>query len=131
MRLLLDTHYVVWMIADPARMTRAEHRAITGTDRDLLISPVSIWEIRLKWQSSSRAGRREGALHPEQALAYIAENAITLVDLTSVDCATILSVPLVHRDPFDEQLLIHAQRLNAKLLTRDRLLVGHPLVYRA
>ena len=47
MRLLLDTHYLIWMIADPALMTRAEHRAINGADRELLISPVSIWDIRL------------------------------------------------------------------------------------
>ncbi len=99
-------------------------------ENELLISPISIWELRLKWQKRHSDGRRKGVLDPEAALSYISASTIELVTLNGADCAMPLVPPLEHGDPFDEQLIIHAQHLDAKLLTRDRLLRSHPLAYR-
>jgi PIN domain nuclease of toxin-antitoxin system len=98
-------------------------------DSDVHVSSVSIWELRLKWQKLDRHGRRKGTLDPDHALAYVVRSPIILAPLSGQDCAAFLPEPLAHNDPFDEMLLIHAQQLGAKLLTRDRLLLGHPLVY--
>ena len=125
MRLLLDTHIVHWMVSDPSQIKRREHELIANGD--VHVSAVSIWELRLKWQKLDRHGRRKGTLDPDHAMAYVVRNPISLVPLTGEDCAAFLAQPLVHNDPFDEMLLIHAQQLGAKLLTRDRLLAGHPL----
>ncbi|WP_375398236.1 type II toxin-antitoxin system VapC family toxin [uncultured Sphingomonas sp.] len=126
MRLLLDTHFLLWLAIDPGEI-KARERALI--DRaTLVISPVSLWELRLKWQKLDRLGQRKGTLHPQIAREYIGRRGLELALLTGDDCAESLAVPLAHNDPFDEMLLIHAQRLGAKLLTRDRLLLGHPLV---
>ena len=130
MRLLLDTHFLVWMVILPTQLTRIERATLTAPEHELVVSPVSIWELRVKWNQRDRDGNRKGALDPDRALAYIAGNSIELAMLTGADTATSLAVPLAHRDPFDEMLLIHADRLGAKLFTRDRLLAGHPLAYR-
>ena len=47
--------------------------------------------------------------------------------MTPAHAARPLETPLPHRDPFDELLLVQAQEEGLKLLTRDRLLTGHPL----
>lgn len=130
MKLLLDTHYLVWMINATQLLTPSERGVLSDSEHQLFASSVSIWEIRLKWQTRDREGERKGTVDPADALAYINASGITLASLSGEDCATAIKVPLAHRDPFDEQLLIHAQRLDAKLFTRDRLLAGHPLVYR-
>lgn len=130
MRVLLDTHYLIWMIGDTGMLGKAERDLLTDPENQLLVSPVSIWEIRLKWQTLDRNGERKGALSPADAIAFIEDNEIALTDLSGADCAAELATPLAHRDPFDEQLLIHAQCLDAKLLTRDRLLASHPQAYR-
>lgn len=129
MRLLLDTHYLSWMIDATYRLTPAEWRVLSDPEHRLFVSSASIWEVRLKWQRRDREGTRKGTVDPVDALAYVNANAITLAALSGEDCAAMLDTPLAHRDPFDEQLLTHAQRLDAKLFTRDRLLTGHPLVY--
>jgi PIN domain nuclease of toxin-antitoxin system len=129
-RLLLDTHYLYWLVEAESRLTIAETAVLSDPEHELIVSPVSILEIRLKWQMFDRDGARKGTVDPVHALAYVADNAITLAELSGEDCATSLDVPLTHRDPFDEQLLIHAQRLGTKLLTRDRALIDHPLAWR-
>ena len=130
MRLLLDTHYLFWMVSNPGLIGARERSVMNRPEHELLASPISFMELRIKWQALNREGLRKSDVHPTQVLRYIERNPIALVDLTAADCATGLDVPLAHRDPFDEMLLIHAQILGARLLTRDHALVDHPLAYR-
>jgi len=127
-RLLLDTHFLLWAVID-ADLIRPRERAAMA-ENELLVSPVSIWELRLKWQKRHSDGRRKGVLDPERALSYLAASSMELATLNGLDCAISLDPALDHGDPFDEQLMIHARQLNAKLLTRDRVLRDHPLAYR-
>jgi PIN domain nuclease of toxin-antitoxin system len=127
MKLLIDTHYLIWLANDPAEISTAEHALLGENSGQVYVSPVSIWEVRLKWEAPDRNGARKGVLAPEIAMAYIGESDLKLVPLTGADCAMALASPVAHKDPFDEMLLIHAQQLGARLLTRDRLLRDHPL----
>ena len=130
MRVLLDTHFLIWTATDPQKITRREQALITRSE--LIVSAVSIFELRLKWQKFGGGHhRRPDLIDPVVALALIAGNGIELAPLTGEDCAASLDVAVPHRDPFDEMLLIHAQRLGAKLLTRDADLHGHPLAISA
>jgi PIN domain nuclease of toxin-antitoxin system len=94
---------------------------------ELIVSAASIWEMRLKWQKRDRHGRRKGRLDPDVALAFVAANDIRLAGLSAEDCATMLTPVMSVPDPFDEMILIHAQRLGVRLLTRDRVIGAHPL----
>jgi PIN domain nuclease of toxin-antitoxin system len=126
-KLLLDTHFLLWMMHDRRRLSVAELELLGRGDVFLLISPIVIWEIRLKWNSLDRNGRPKGLVSPQAALGYVAQNGIEMAPLTGEQCAVPLDPPLPHKDPFDEMLLVHAAQLGARLLTRDRLLIGHPL----
>ncbi|RZF64239.1 PIN domain-containing protein [Sphingomonas populi] len=125
MRLLLDTHFLIWLAIDPDEI-RPRERALIGA-AEVIVSAASLWEMRLKWQKRDRHGRRKGQLDPALALAFIAANDMQLAGLSAEDCATMLAPAMPVPDPFDEMLLIHAQRLGVRLLTRDRQLIGHPL----
>lgn len=127
MKLLIDTHYLIWLANDPAEITTKEHAVLGQNSGEIYVSPVSIWEVRLKWEALDRNGTRKGALAPEIAMAFIEEADLKLVPLTGADCAMTLDPPITHRDPFDVMLLIHAQNLNARFLTRDRLLRAYPI----
>jgi PIN domain nuclease of toxin-antitoxin system len=128
-RLLLDTHFVIWLARSPEKIRAAEREQLAQPGPPPVVSSVTFWELRLKWNRSSPEVRRT-LLEPVAAIQFAERHGFALAELTSLDCATSLETPLTHRDPFDEQLLIHAQRLGAKLLTRDRLLTDHPLAYR-
>lgn len=123
----MDTHYLIWLATDMAQLTTAEHALLSREDIEIWVSPVSIWEVRLKWQARDRDGNRKGVLAPAKAITVAERTGFKLATLTSLDCAEPLASSMLHKDPFDEMLLIHAQQLGARFLTRDRLLVDHPL----
>ena len=126
MRLLLDTHVLIWMSRAPDELSSAATELIARQSTRAFVSSINIWELRIKW-NRTRAESREGLLEPMAAIAFAEQQGLELATLAPADCATSLQMRLPHRDPFDEQLLIHAQRLGAKLLTRDRQIIGHPL----
>ncbi len=127
MRVLLDTHFLIWLITGPAHLTQKENAVISDPAAHLLVSAVSIWELRLKWDRRNPDGTRKGSVSPDDGIDYARDNGIELISLGVGDVATTLVAPIPHFDPFDEMLLVHAQQLDARLLTRDRKLVGHPL----
>jgi PIN domain nuclease of toxin-antitoxin system len=131
MSLLLDTHYVYALAANPAWLTEAERAFLESYPDRFVVSAVSIWEIRLKWEALNASGDRKGPLDPQQALRVLSGQAVRFLDLTPAHAATALAEPVPHRDPFDELLLVQAQVEGLRLLTRDRALVGHGLTVRA
>lgn len=127
MSILLDTHYVYALAANPGWLTDAERRFMASHPERFVVSAVSVWEIRLKWSALRATGERKGPLEPQHALHLLSGQAIRFLDLTPTHAASVLLHPVPHRDPFDELLLVQAQAEGLQLLTRDRLLISHPL----
>lgn len=96
-----------------------------------VVSSVSIWETRLKWQSWHAPGERKGIIAPDDLLGFVEAIGWTLLPLSAHHAAAILAQPLDHKDPFDELLLVQAQQDGLRLLTRDEKLLGHPLAWTA
>ena len=128
MRLLLDTHVAIWAALDPAALSDVERRLMRDARPPLALSAVSIWELRLKWQSLHISGARKGPIGPETIVAFAVAIGWTLVSLTARQAATSLVQTIAHKDPFDELLLVQAQEEGMRLLTRDTKLTGHQLV---
>ncbi|MBV9736095.1 MAG: type II toxin-antitoxin system VapC family toxin [Acidisphaera sp.] len=126
MRLLLDTHIALWVALDPGALTQAERVAMEGADGPLVLSAVSIWELRLKWHSLRITPGRKGPIDPSAIVGFAAAMQWELLPLTARHAAAGLSHGLAHKDPFDELLLVQAQQEGLRLLTRDAKLVGHP-----
>lgn len=129
MNILLDTHFIIWLASDPARLTEHERDILSKDSNRIIASAISIWEIRLKWASAYASGERKGIVDPIEALALVNSAGMSLLMLDAQTAATPLLVPMTHKDPFDELLLVQAQQAGARLLTRDRSLLGHPLAY--
>jgi PIN domain nuclease of toxin-antitoxin system len=128
-KLLLDTHYVFGLAGSPATLSKRELRFLDDYSQPFVVSAVSIWEIRLKWQSLNSAGAPKGPLNPLDVVGILAtETIVEFLTLTPEHAATELASPLSHKDPFDELLLAQAQAEGLMLLSRDRLLASHPLV---
>jgi len=130
MKLLLDTHFVVWLTQAPDRLRPREITLLQEPNVEICVSALTIWELRLKWAKRHPSGARKGELDAVAALAFLRGAGWELVDLSVTDAAAELNHPVWHKDPFDEQLLIQAQRLGARLLTRDEHLQDHPLAWR-
>lgn len=126
MRLLLDPHIAIWAATDETALTPGEHAAL-GHSGLPVVSVVSIWESRLKWNSVHASGSRKRPMAPEILLAFVEAMGWPLLAPSARHAAAALTIPLAHRDPFDELLLAQAQVEGLRLLARDALLKDHPL----
>ncbi len=126
MRLLLDTHIVIWAALDPNALSDAERRWMAEADAPLVLSAVAVWELQLKWHSFHISGERKGPVGPAAVVAFAAAMDWEFLPLTARHAAAELASPLEHKDPFDELLLVQVQEEGMRLLTRDAKLVGHP-----
>ena len=131
MRILLDTSYIYRLTTQPARLSDAERLILTNQAIQLYVSAVSIWEMRLKFQSRDRSGRRKSFFDPNVVINMLEDQNVIFLPMTPSHAARSLETPVAHKDPFDEILLVQAQEEGLKLLTIDRHLIGHPLAVRA
>ena len=126
MRLLLDTHIVIWVALDPDALTDDERRLMASADAPLVLSAVAVWERRLKGHSFHISGRRKGPVDPASVVAFAAAVDWELLPLTAHHAAALRAQPLGHKDPFDELLLVQALEEGMRLPTRDARLMHHP-----
>lgn len=123
MRLLLDTHVLLWAVGMSARLSTATRPMLETPDNEVYYSAANLWEIAIK--SSLR--RTDFQVDPEQLLAALPAMGFTELPITARHAAAVAWLPPLHRDPFDRLLIAQSQVEPMILLTNDGLLVqyGH------
>lgn len=116
MKLLLDTHYLIWLLNDDASLNQRARKQIEAAEV-VYFSDVSILEIGLKW--------RTGKLSLEPRVAAREALAVGVQHLTISSEAVLLSCELkqAHGDPFDRLLYAQAKLHGLRLLSVDRTLL--------
>ena len=118
MILLLDAHVLVWWLADAPRLSPVARGAIADAANDVVVSAATVWELAIK--------RSAGKITLADDLAAAVEAAgFSGVPLTMADAEVAAALPPHHRDPFDRMLVAQALRLDATIVTRDRLLEAY------
>jgi PIN domain nuclease of toxin-antitoxin system len=115
-RVLLDTHVFLWWVLEDSRLTDLARETITDPKVDVLVSPVSAWEIAIK--------AADGRLDlPEPSRTYvpsrIAANDFHELPVTIDHCLRTADLPRIHRDPFDRLLVAQAQAEALPLVSGD------------
>ena len=124
---LLDTTYLYRLMASDALLSLSERQHLVERGASVHVSAVSIWEARIKYGARHRSGERKSPFDPEFVFRTLKGEDVAFLPLTPAHAARALEVPLRHKDPFDELLLVQAQVEGLRFLTIDRLLVDHPL----
>ena len=118
MRLLLDTHLLLWAAARSARLPREARKLLQDDSNDVYYSAASIWEIAIK--SSLR--RKDFRVDLTQLLATLPEMGLVELPVTAAHAAGVTRLPSIHRDPFDRLLIAQSIVEPLTLLTNDALL---------
>ena len=117
MTYLLDTHYMLWAITEPKKLSAQAKEVITNPDNRIIVSAVSFWEVSLK----SSIGKMEitGFTPDELPQACLAVD-FDIENLTVADSSTYYQLKATyHRDPFDRMLIWQAIRNNYTLISVD------------
>lgn len=112
MRLLLDTHALLWTLGEPARLRKEALEAVADAQNDVFASAASAWEIAIK--------RALGKLRaPDDLEAGLASQGFSRLNVTFRHAALAGALPRHHADPFDRMLIAQAQSERLTLVTRD------------
>jgi PIN domain nuclease of toxin-antitoxin system len=117
MKLLLDTHLLLWAAGEPRRLSKTARRLIDNPDNQLLFSAASLWEIAIK----RRLGREDFKVDARLLRRGLLDNGYSELPIISDHVVATESLPLLHRDPFDRILVAQATVEGVTLLTIDSL----------
>ena len=122
MKLLFDTHVLLWAAASPQRISRKVRMLIENRENALIFSAASIWEIVIK----RTLGRRDFRVDPQRVRRRLIENGYDELPIGGEHVLRVASLPAVHRDPFDRLLVAQALHEGLVLVTADRALAQYP-----
>ena len=122
MKLLLDTHLLLWAAGSPERLPLAARPLLEVPENQLLFSAASLWEIAIK----RGLGRADFQVDPRVLRRGLLDNGYVELPITSEHTVSIDSLPPLHKDPFDRILVAQAMVEGIILLTADALIAQYP-----
>ena len=121
MKVLLDTHVLLWAAGVEARLTEEARGLIDDPDTELVFSAASIWEVAIK----AGLGRDDFRVDAGLLRRGLIENGYTELAVTGSHAAAVGSLPPLHKDPFDRILVAQAWAEGIMLLTSDPTVAGY------
>ena len=118
MKLLLDTHLLLWAAGEPHRLPDEARHMIDDNDNALMFSVASIWEIAIK----HALGRDDFQAEPRLLRRGLLDNGYEELAIASEHAIAIDRLPSIHKDPFDRLLVAQALVEGVTLLTADERL---------
>jgi len=115
-RLLLDTHVLLWWLDDNPQLGRRSRKLIADPATDVFVSQVSIWETAIK----QRIGKLQ--IGPAEILPRLPEFGFSLLEICNKHLLALAELAKHHGDPFDHLLLAQASVEDAAIMTSDRKL---------
>jgi len=115
MKILLDTHLLLWAAGEPNRLSIAARKLIDNANNELLFSAASIWEVAIK----RGLGRTDFQADPRLLRRALLDNGYVELPILSDHVVAIDHLLPIHKDPFDRLLIAQATVEGITLLTAD------------
>ena len=122
MKLLLDTHLLLWAAGQPKRLSKLARTLIDNPDNELHFSAASLWEVAIK----RGLGRKDFKVDARLLRRGLLDNGYSELPIISGHVVAIESLPPLHKDPFDRVLVAQATVEGVMLLTIDPLVAQYP-----
>ena len=117
MKLLLDTHALLWALISPDQLSKKAVRAIESPDNEIYVSTLSLWEISIKFNLGKIALK---GITPADLPDAIERTGFQLLAPTANEYASFYQLPRhVHKDPFDRMLIWQSLQQSLTLVTMD------------
>jgi PIN domain nuclease of toxin-antitoxin system len=115
LKLLLDTHIVLWAAGRPERLPKSGRSLLTAPENSLFFSAANIWEIVIKLG----LGREDFRVDPYRLRKMLVVHGYTELAITAEHALRVNTLPTLRKDPFDRLLLAQARTEGMMLVTAD------------
>jgi PIN domain nuclease of toxin-antitoxin system len=117
-RVLLDTHALLWWLSDDLALSRLARKHIADTNNDVIVSAASAWEIATKVRLGKLVGAAELA---SDFVGYLEREGFGLLSISADHAVRAGLLPGPHKDPFDRMLIAQAQADGLPIVSGDRV----------
>ena len=121
MKLLLDTHLLLWAAGEPEQLPVAALALLNDPRNELLFSAASLWEVAIK----RGLGRPDFRVDPRLLRRGLLDNGYSELPITSEHAVAVDGLPPIHKDPFDRILVAQSIVEGIALLTADPLVAQY------
>lgn len=121
MKLLLDTHILLWAASEPQKLPVKIRQLIEDEENTLFFSAASIWEIVMK----NGLGRSDFQIEPRMFRAALMDNGYLELPITSEHVLFVHDLPPLHKDPVDRILVAQSSIEGMALLTVDQAVIDY------
>lgn len=121
MRILLDTHVLLWAVAGSERLPDTARGWLEDTRNEVYFSAASIWEIAIK----AALRRDDFQIDPHVILDVMPATGFSELPVRAAHVAAVQQLPPIHKDPFDRLLVAQSRTEPMLLLTNDSLLIQY------
>jgi len=121
-RLLLDTHILIWAAGQDDRLSASARQLLERPGNELVFSAASLWDVALKRQG----GKSDFGAEPAVLRRRLLESGYVELPITGVHAAATSMLPEIHKDPFDRLLLAQAICEGITLVTANKTLASYP-----
>ena len=121
MRLLLDTHILLWALTDDPRLSIPVRTLLLEPHNDVFFSAASVWEIAIK----RTLRRSEMPISATDAIRLFHEAGYEELSISAIHTAMVETLPPLHADPFDRLLVAQALTEPMRLITHDRIVASY------
>ncbi|KPC55319.1 type II toxin-antitoxin system VapC family toxin [Amantichitinum ursilacus] len=122
MKLLLDTHLLLWAAGPGEKLSATARTLIEDVNNELVFSAASLWEITIK----RNLGRADFQVDPRVLRRGLLDNGYSELPITSEHAMMVETLPPIHKDPFDRILIAQSFVEGIILLTADALVAQYP-----
>ncbi len=122
MKLLLDTHLLLWAAGEPDKLPEAVVAMVEDPDNTLLFSAASLWEVAIK----SGLGRDDFRVDSWVLRRGLLDNGYQELVITSEHAVAVNGLPPIHKDPFDRILVAQSMVEGIFFVTADPLIAQYP-----
>ena len=122
MKLLLDTHVLLWAAAEPGRLSAKARTLLDSRENELLFSAANLWELVIK----RGLGRKDLQVDTRVLRRGLLDHGYSELPILSAHAIAIESLPPIHKDPFDRILVAQATVEGITLLTSDSIVAQYP-----
>jgi PIN domain nuclease of toxin-antitoxin system len=126
MRLLLDTHTLLWLVDGHPNLSGPARSALMDPENDLFISVASIWELAIKTTKPNQPLILNDPLDIYLA-KWLPVYQLTVLPILQLHALELLTLPDHHRDPFDRILIAQARQENMTVVTADGKFADYPI----
>lgn len=122
MKLLLDTHLLLWAAGDPEKLSTIARHLLDDPSNTLFFSAASLWEVTIK----RALGRDDFRVDPRLLRRGLRDNGYVELAITGDHALAVEGLPALHKDPFDRILVAQSLEEGITLLTSDPVVASYP-----